>query len=328
MRVSLVIPTFNRARILEKTIPALLGLQMGKHSVEIIFVSNGSTDATGEILSKLEAEHPGLIRYFRIEPTGGPSAPRNAGIRHATGDVVLITDDDVAPDSDMALRHAEYHEAHPEAEAAALGQVYVPAYLMRDPMSVFHDHYNYGRFAGKDVLTCFDFWTCNVSFKRRFMLDHGMFNESILYLEDIEVGYRLQCAGMQLRYLPDSCGQHLHEASPSTLAKRAFNLGMWLHRVTAYVPGEQVKRRFGLVTTELGPSWFARRLVRHASFLLFANPFTEVVLRLAGGASKTRGRLTDVYYGLIFRRAFFAGYYRTAAASSRGHFRRVREQRG
>lgn len=312
MRVSIVIPTYNRAWIFPQILPALLNQNTGEHSYEIIFVANGSTDKTDAILTELAAKHPDRVRYFWIEPTGGPSAPRNVGIRAATGDIVVITDDDVAPDADFVFHHAEFHKRHPAAHDAAVGQVYVPERLMEDPMSLFHQHYSYDRFQNLKRLSFFDFWTCNVSFKRQFMLDHGMFNERFLSMEDIEVAHRLERAGMHLHYLPEAQGQHLHESNPASLQAKAFAFGLWMYHLTQAVPAGLVKRRFGLVTTEFGIGWFVKRILRLAVFVLFDNPLTRFVLRLLGGTGEKRSRWTDIYYGLVFHRAFLLGYYRSA----------------
>src|SRR3979409_1625588 len=99
MRVSIVIPTFNRAGMLAQTLSALAHQQAEDFTYEVIFVSNGSTDNTASILKDLVGSDPEKFRYFWIEPTGGPSAPRNVGIRAATGDIVIILDDDVVPHS-------------------------------------------------------------------------------------------------------------------------------------------------------------------------------------------------------------------------------------
>jgi glycosyltransferase involved in cell wall biosynthesis len=311
MRISIVIPTFNRAWIFDQTIPTLANQTPGDFTYEVIFVANGSTDETDSILKSVVASKPEIFRYFWIQPTGGPSAPRNVGIRAATGDIVIITDDDVAPDADFVLRHAEFHRQYPASNEAAVGQVYVPSHLLDDPMSLFHQHYSYDRFQNLKKLTFFDFWTCNVSFKRQFMLDHGMFNETLLSMEDVEVAHRLQKAGMNLYYLPTARGQHLHESNPASLTAKAFAFGRWMYEITKYVPAELVKKRFGLVTTQFGIGWFLKRLARLIGFLLLDNPATRSFLRLIGATRGKRTRVTDFYYALVFQRAFLAGYYRS-----------------
>ena len=311
MRVSIVIPTFNRAGMFAHTIPALLKQQAGDFTYEVIFVANGSSDATDSILKGVVASHPETFRYFWIEPTGGPSAPRNVGIRAATGDVVIILDDDVAPDPDLVLRHVEFHRQHAEPHQAAVGQVYVPPHMLEDPMSIFHSHYSYDRLRNAELLTYFDFWTCNVSLKREFMLSRGMFNEHVPYFEDIEVAHRLEKAGMHLYFVPLAQGQHLHQSTPAKLADRAFAIGGGLYRVMEHMPAASVKKRFGLVSTEFGPKWFVKRLLRLVAFFLIDNPATRGLLRLLGATGRKRNRVTDAYYSLVFGRSFLAGYYKT-----------------
>ena len=324
MNLSIVIPTFNRADLFARTLPALAGQQTDGFGYEVIFVANGSTDATDSILKDAVARYPELFRYYWIEPTGGPSAPRNVGIRAAKGEIVIILDDDVAPNSDLVLRHVEFHRSHPGQHEACIGQTYVPADLREDPMSVFHSHYSYDRFNGVPRLSYFDFWTCNVSFKRQFMLEHGMFDESIKLLEDIEVAYRMERAGMHLHYLPAANGEHLHQSSdPASMTARSYALGSWLYRVHDRVPG--IRKRFGFVSTELGLEWFVKRLVRLAGFLMVDNPLTRGVLLLCGARSSKRSRVTDAYYALVFHRAFQKGYYLTwfrAWRASGSFFRR------
>lgn len=311
MRLSVVIPTFNRAGLYAQTIPALTNQKTDGFTYEVIFVANGSTDETDAILKGVVAANPEIFRYFWIQPTGGPSAPRNVGIRAATGDIIIIIDDDVAPDPDLVLRHMEFHRQYPEAHHAAVGQVYVPERLLSDPMSLFHEHYSYDRHHNADRLTYFDFWTCNVSVKRQFMLDHGMFDEKILWVEDVEVAHRLERAGMHLHFLPAARGQHLHKTNPAKLADTAFAFGSWIYKISEHVPPSMVRKRFGVVCTEFGPKWFVKRLVRLIAFFVLDNPVTRTVLRLLGATRSRRNRVTDAYYGLVFQRAFLIGYYKT-----------------
>jgi glycosyltransferase involved in cell wall biosynthesis len=310
MRLSIVIPTFNRAHLLPQILPSLKGQTAGDFSYEVLFISNGSTDGTEALLKDLVASAPQTFRYFWIEPTGGPSAPRNFGIREATGDIIIIIDDDVIPHPDLVLRHAEFHRQHPAAHEAAVGEVYVPEHLMDDPMSLFHAHYSYTNFQERSRLNFLDFWTCNVSFKRQFMLDHGMFDVRILDLEDIEVGYRLECAGMHLYHLPVAKGQHIHQTNPARIATRARHAGAWLYRIAERVPGAVVQKRWGIVTPELGPLWCIKRVLRFGALLALDNPITRMILRLLGATRSKRSRITDAYYALMFQRAFLTGYYK------------------
>src|SRR5512137_1798125 len=98
MDISVVIPTHNRAGLLPQTIPALMNQQTNGYSYEVIFVSDGSIDSSDGMLKEAAALHPEKMRYIYIPATGGPSTPRNVGVRAAKGNAVVILDDDVLPD--------------------------------------------------------------------------------------------------------------------------------------------------------------------------------------------------------------------------------------
>ena len=308
MHLSIVIPTFNRARLLPRTLPALLEQRTAADvSYEIIFVSNGSSDESSAILKKVAEENAEKVRFFYIDPTGGPAAPRNRGLREATGDAVIILDDDVLPDADLVQRYAEFHQAHPEPHHAALGEAYVPEALLAHPMSMFHT-FPYDEVRGLDRLGYEHFWTCNVSVKREFMLECGMFDEDFLYYEDILCGHRLTRNGMHLHFLPAARGQHLHELEPSAIPRKGHLTGFWLYPFVERIPETKVKKRFGILSPDIGAGLLAKRWLRRLGFRIVDNPLTHALLKGLGAGGSRRTRLSDFYYFLIFRRHLLAGY--------------------
>jgi len=60
---------------------------------EVIFVDDGSTDGTGELLETIAAEHPG-VRVVRLRRNFGKSAAISAGFDHSSGEVVVTIDGD------------------------------------------------------------------------------------------------------------------------------------------------------------------------------------------------------------------------------------------
>ena len=105
--VSVVIATYNRARLLPQTIDSVLNQQF--QDFELIVVDDGSTDDTREVLRGYEPR----VRYIYQE-NRGPSAARNLGVRHAKGSWIAIQDsDDLCAPEHLAALHA-YVQAHPE----------------------------------------------------------------------------------------------------------------------------------------------------------------------------------------------------------------------
>jgi glycosyltransferase involved in cell wall biosynthesis len=85
--VSVVIATYNRARLLKETIESVL--KQTFQDFELIVVDDGSTDDTEKVLKS----YGDRLRYFR-EENRGPSAARNLGIYHASASWISIQDSD------------------------------------------------------------------------------------------------------------------------------------------------------------------------------------------------------------------------------------------
>jgi GT2 family glycosyltransferase len=88
--VSVIIPTYNRARCLAKAVDSVLGQTHGE--VDVIVVDDGSTDETGDMVRDTYGSD-GRVRYVR-QDNRGVSAARNHGIRLVKGDFAGLLDSD------------------------------------------------------------------------------------------------------------------------------------------------------------------------------------------------------------------------------------------
>lgn len=86
---SVVIPTFNRARLLPRAIESVL--EQTLRDIEVIVVDDGSTDRTAEVVDSFP---DGRVEFVSHEQNRGGSAARNTGIERATGRYVAFLDDD------------------------------------------------------------------------------------------------------------------------------------------------------------------------------------------------------------------------------------------
>lgn len=109
MRVSIIIPTYNRAHLICHSIDSILAQTYPDY--EIIVIDDGSTDNTGETLKK----YGGRIKYVRQENRGFGAA-RNRGLEEVTGEYIAFLDsDDLWKDYKLALQ-VELMDRLPEVD--------------------------------------------------------------------------------------------------------------------------------------------------------------------------------------------------------------------
>lgn len=111
--VTILICTYNRARLLRETLAALRELApVPDCTVEIVVVDNNSTDNTQLVVAEA-AERSGTVdvRYLS-EMQQGKSFALNTGLAHARGDIVALTDDDVLASPDWLERIVDDFRTH------------------------------------------------------------------------------------------------------------------------------------------------------------------------------------------------------------------------
>ncbi len=91
--VSVVVPVRNEADNVAPLVKEIVSVLDGRWAYEIIYVNDGSTDATGERLCELMKNHPQL-RQLRHATSCGQSAAVRSGVRAARGAIVATLDGD------------------------------------------------------------------------------------------------------------------------------------------------------------------------------------------------------------------------------------------
>jgi cellulose synthase/poly-beta-1,6-N-acetylglucosamine synthase-like glycosyltransferase len=86
--ISIVIAAYNGEQFVDQKIKSILGLNYPREHMQIIFVSDGSTDRTDEIARSYANEG---VEFYRIEKSGKAGAV-NCGIAHATGEILVLND--------------------------------------------------------------------------------------------------------------------------------------------------------------------------------------------------------------------------------------------
>ena len=102
MTYSIVIATYNRATELRDTLNSVAE-QRTSAAWEVVVVDNNSSDDTATVITAAAESFPVPLRYVH-EAVQGRSAALNAGIHHASGEIIVTTDDDVRVEPDWLDR--------------------------------------------------------------------------------------------------------------------------------------------------------------------------------------------------------------------------------
>ncbi|MDL5205558.1 glycosyltransferase [Streptomyces sp. ALI-76-A] len=93
VKVSVIVPVYNPGIYIEDCIASLLRQSLPPDEYEMVFVDDGSTDATPARLDALAAENP-RVKVIHQEPSGWSGKPRNVGIAASEGEYVMFVDND------------------------------------------------------------------------------------------------------------------------------------------------------------------------------------------------------------------------------------------
>jgi len=231
-RLSIVIPTRNRRATLAETLAALDAQAVDANAVEMIVVDNGSQDGTADWI---RARSGRLACRLLIEPRRGPAAARNRGIAASQGEVVLLLGDDMrAAGSELLEHHVRLHDADRRPAYAVLGRVRWrqdrPAtsfmrWLEHGPQFAFHALEPGAVPAGPY------FYTSHLSVKKTALEQVGGFDERFPFaaVEDVEIGVRLERAGLELDYHPELLVEHDHWYTPAAFSARQERVGAAAH---------------------------------------------------------------------------------------------------
>ena len=206
--LSVIIPTYNRAETLRLCLRAF-DRQDTEVPFEIVVCDDGSTDATGTVISRAVAAGSIPVVHLRQE-NAGANAARNRAIAAARGERLLIVNDDTIPAPGLVAAHLAAHAGRGGRETAILGRMTIDPALPFSPFSALHHDASYDALEGRVEVGWDAFLTCNVSVDRRLLEEAGSFDPRLTWHEDIELGERLARRGMQLFYAPEALAYHHH----------------------------------------------------------------------------------------------------------------------
>ncbi|RPI77353.1 MAG: glycosyltransferase family 2 protein [Desulfobacteraceae bacterium] len=184
MKVSVIIPSFNRARKLIRAIASVL-YQTFPH-YEIIVVDDGSTDGTAEALTPFRAQ----IRYLCHPRNRGVSAARNAGIRAAQAPFLAFLDSDDYWFPQKLEKQVVFFQTHPEALICQTDEIWIRNQRRVNPWNKHHKPS--GDIFEPSLERCLVSPSA-VMLKKRLLDEIGLFDESLVVCEDYDLWLRTAC---------------------------------------------------------------------------------------------------------------------------------------
>lgn len=208
MLASVILCTYNRARLLERALRSLARQTAPSDEFEIVVVDDGSTDGTAELCSRASRDMSNL-RYTAMGRNLGLAAAANRGIRTARGGLLLFTDDDCIAQEDWVEGLAASLERHPITTGAIQSPVSNYIKLCHN-ISQFHPFMNRrpegwaGSIAGG-----------NMGIRRSVLEELGGFDETS-QVPDMEFLFRARSRGHRVRFVPGAVV--IHDPDRTSLA--------------------------------------------------------------------------------------------------------------
>jgi glycosyltransferase involved in cell wall biosynthesis len=182
--VSVIIPTYNRARTVCRAIASALA--QTHRPAEITVVDDGSTDRTSQSVAPFSS----AIQYLRHADNRGVSAARNTGIKASTSPLVAFLDSDDYWLPNKLSAQVGFLAVHPEAVACQTQEIWIRRGVRVNPKAKH-------RKPSGDVFEP-SLKRCLVSpsavmLKRSLLDEVGLFDEAFPVCEDYDLWLRVSC---------------------------------------------------------------------------------------------------------------------------------------
>ncbi|HXY92740.1 MAG TPA: glycosyltransferase, partial [Acidimicrobiia bacterium] len=214
---SVVIAARDAAGVLEEQLDALAA-QTYRGAWELVVADHGSVDRTASIARAAASRFPHL-RIVDASGRRGPGGARNAAAAVARGEFLCFVDADDRVD----VRWLESLARNVEGADALGGQVV--AFGVRDGGRETTADRGFDALPTNDLGFLPNATTANMCVRRRRFEEIGAFDDSFRTGEDIDLSWRLQLAGCELRFAPDALVLHRERDGLTDLARQFFRYG-------------------------------------------------------------------------------------------------------
>lgn len=240
LSITAIIPLYNGKKFIRAALESVLAQE--RAADEIIVVDDGSTDDGATIVQEMATSHPSI--KLLSKPNGGQSSARNFGVRHSTGDLIALLDqDDLWYPHHLRLLEVPFSEPH----SLPLGWVYSNLdyadingrMVCREVLSTLRTNEH----PKQSVEACLRqdmFVLPGASLISRAAFDKvGGFDEQFVGYEDDDLFLRLFCAGFRNVYLKEALTMwRMHSTSTSFSVKMARSRVRFFEKLVKEFPDQ------------------------------------------------------------------------------------------
>jgi cellulose synthase/poly-beta-1,6-N-acetylglucosamine synthase-like glycosyltransferase len=228
-KISIIIPTFNSAKVLQKCLESLTKQTVNSGACEIIVVDDGSTDGTKDIVAK----YP--VKYI-YQQNSGPAAARNNGVNQAQGEIVLFTDADCEPQPNWI---EEMIKPMDDPQVIGVKGAYKTRQkeLVARLVQIEYEH-KYERMKKFRYIDFID--TYSAGYRKGIFLKYGGFDERYpkASVEDQEFSFRLFHDGYKMVFNTEALVYHKHSARLLDYLKKKYKIAFWKAFLLKRHPGK------------------------------------------------------------------------------------------
>ena len=232
MRVTVAIPTYNRAELLRQTLAGLARQDFPADDFEVLVIDNNSRDGTAAVVAAFAGTAP-APRHV-VERQQGLDHARNRALAEARGEIILFGDDDILMEPDWIARMIAPWAGPADARIGAVGGEVIPVFPDGRPDWVTEWHGPLAFRAEAGPLTARQSpMGANLAIHRRIFEQLGPFHAGLdrsagNYFSggDSEMVRRVRAAGLEVWFAPDAAVRHQMPAGRTTFryaARHAFD---------------------------------------------------------------------------------------------------------
>ncbi len=189
MNISVVCPTYNSALFINATVKSIL--KQTRLPDEVLFIDDGSTDNTLELLLRFKKNNNSPIKVIIKQNTHkGPGAARNSGIRLASGDWIAFIDSDDIWCENKLLEVEKVVKSNHRVNFISHKEIIIKKNGKQKSMD-YAKKYNKNIPLFDQLYSSNIFSTSAVVCKKELLAEHGFFDELLLSAQDYDLWIKL-----------------------------------------------------------------------------------------------------------------------------------------